>query len=1142
MADWEAVRALARARRAEALGGAEGGALLAAEAVLARADALTGLARHGLPRGDALLAGAQAVLDPEAAIIWYDAWVEPRLAAVHQAHEYGHWWLHGGARACAASDLTMEAGEPSAEVGARRVEGYSPRERREREATVFAQEFLLPTELARAAFLENGLGPAQLAARAGLPERLVLGQLARGVLVGDLLVAGEAPAAGPRLLGELDPSQREAAYAPRGPLLVEAGPGTGKTRTLVARVLYLLEQAQPPESVLALTFSNRAAEELRERVAQVAPEAAPRIWMGTFHSFGLELLRKYGERLGLGPAPRVVDPVDALGLLEEALPELELEHYRNLYEPTLYLRDILQAISRAKDELAGPEDYARLAQAQLRAAEAAGEGAEAARLAAERALEVARVYARYQALLEARGLLDFGDLLARSVRLLREHPDVRERLRRQYRHLLVDEYQDVNRASALLLRELAGEGEGLWAVADARQAIYRFRGAAPRNVRRFARDFPGGRTLTLRRNYRSRPAIVALVAELAPRVGGSDGRDFTPWEAVRADEPGQVRLEVAEDGEAEGDGLAAAIERLRAAGVPYREQAVLGRSHAVLARVAARLERNGVPALYLGNLFERPEARDLLALLALVAEPDGQGLVRVAEFPDYRVPLPDVRAALAAARERGLAFPAALRELVGLDGLSEAGRRGLGLLAEHLAGLAEEAEPWGFLARYLFERSGYARRLTADGSVAGQQRRLAVYQLLQFAREAGAARAEAGQDPRATLLRYVRRLEQWGEERALRQVPEWAQGLEAVRLLTVHASKGLEFAAVYLPALAQGHFPAARRSQPCPPPAGLVDEEGADPHAEEEACLFFVALSRARDHLCLSRARRYGRQPRGPSELLLPLAAHLARSPDGPITWPRTDDTVEAPSPPAPLAGYHPAFRVELLDLYLRCPRQCYYEHRLGLGGQREASAYVQFHQCVYAVLRWLQAERGAGREVGEAAALARLAEVWQEQGPLGHAYEGEHRRAAEAMVARAVGHARGGRRWLVPGEWEVPLEHGRARLTPDHVEVEAGEPPRVTVRRLRTGRPSQSEPEKDVYALYQVGAERAFPDAERKVEVLYLSTDERQEVRLSPRQVATRLERYDRAIAGILRGEFPPAPSERDCPRCPHYFICPAG
>ena len=362
------------------------------------------------------------------------------------------------------------------------------------------------------------------------------------------------------------------------------------------------------------------------------------------------------------------------------LSDLNLDHYQNLYDPALYLRDILAAISRAKDEWVGPEKYSELAEGMLNQASTSDEIERA-----ERVIEVAGVYRAYQEALDRESLLDFGDLIFKSVSLLTTSTDVRDTLRSTYRHVLVDEYQDVNRASGLFLKEIAGAGAGLWVVGDTRQAIYRFRGAAPTNMQRFAEDFPGAKVKSLRYNYRSQPAIVDVFAGLAPKMLASrGGPSFSRWEPKRSDSGGRVLMEVADDLTAEAEGIAKEIERQRDSGIAYSQQAILCRSHTNLGRVGSALEALGVPVLYLGNLFERPEVRDMLSLLSLTCEPDGRGLVRVARFPEYEVPIDDVITLIELASERSVPFPDALELAATSAAISTRGRDGLALLARHL--------------------------------------------------------------------------------------------------------------------------------------------------------------------------------------------------------------------------------------------------------------------------------------------------------------------------------------------------------------------------------------------------------------------------------------------------------------------------
>jgi len=1106
---------------------------LSASALLAAAAAITGISCHARPSGDSLLAGAEAVLDPESKAIWFNQDVDEALMRFFQAHEYAHWWIDGGQANCTPAHLDPEASEISSRFGIQRVEGYGPKELRERQANVYGREFLLPTTTLWRWYIEENLSADEIIVRVGLPAGMVLHQLARAVLIPD---AGGDPvrsSASRRAVPPLDPSQKRAAEVPHGPFLVNAGPGTGKTRTLIGRIDYLLRDCGvAPTSIIALTFSNKAAEEMRERVATVAPAAAPYLWLGTFHAFGLELLRKYGDQVDLPSDPQVLDPMDALFLLERELPRLDLKHYQNLYEPAIALRDILNAISRAKDELVDPVRYAQLATAM------AGSATNEDQLEkADRAAEVAAVYAHYQRLLEKEKALDFGDLIARSVRLLQNNPNVRDQVRVMYSHILVDEYQDVNRASGVLLREIAGDGSGLWVVGDVRQSIYRFRGAAPSNIRRFADDFPGAGRDSLEVNYRSQPVIVDTVAALAPEMRATRAERFTPWRPNRPQNGGSVVLEIAEDGTAEAEGIAAAmLRRHEADGIAFRDQAVLCRSHTSLARIAGILEQKSVPILYLGDLFERPEIRDLLALLSLQSERNGRGLVRVARFPEYDIALADVQTLLEIAREADVSFPKALSLGHKSTEISPHGKEGFRRISSHLEGISFVTSAWGMLARYLFERSNFLRPHLEDGSVSGQQRRAAIFQFLRFAHEQRQRTISKGEDPKRSFLRLIRRLEQFGEEKQLRDIPEWTEHIDAVRLLTVHGSKGLEFSAAYVPTLGRGYFPANRQWQPCPPPDGMLMDSTDDDHDEEEECLFFVAISRARDYLCLSRAQRYGQRTSNPSSILDAIRPSLTTADEGAISWARkSEPSVARPMHLPP--PEQPVFSVEELELYIRCPRRYYYERRLGLAGTRDDSAYLQFHRCVYEVLRQIAEEGAAGGAVDLDHAEQLLANVWRDHGPLDHPYEPIYRQYAEEMVARAVSRIPVGLAVERPN-WEIQLTHGLVTLQPDNIELrESG----VTAfQHLRTGRISKSEHEKDIYALYQLGAEQGTSGTRHQVEAVSLSTDTAEVVRLTAQMKRTRVGHFDAAMAGILSEDFQPKPSERECPRCPHYFICP--
>ena len=737
-----------------------------------------------------------------------------RGARVNVAHEIGHARVHAASSSCNASDIDPSRSTEASPVGLQRVEDYGICERRELQANVFARELVLPRALARRLHLDGGMGASAIAERTGLPENLVRQQLFDALLLPPAPPTGAdepAPERSPRP----DPSQDRAAAHRGSAFQLQAGPGTGKTRTLVKAVISLLEKGIHPTSILILTFSNRAAGELAERIAAAAPAEAARIWIGTFHAFGLDLVRRHHDRLGLPAKPVLFDKSDAIEVLQELLPTLPLDHYRNLWDPAMVLRDIVAAISRAKDELAGPERYRALAEAMLRRADDDG-----GREAAEKCLEVAQVYAHYEQALRDHGALDFGDLIMRPALLLESDVVLRTEVQLRHRHVLVDEYQDVNRASTRLLKALAGDGKRLWVVGDARQSIYRFRGASSSNMVAFSQEYPDATIDQLSVSYRSTSEIVDAVVAIAPRMGASAG--MLPL-ALAADRgSGQVRPQIRRYGtpEDEAEGIAAAIRELEAGGVRLRDQAVLCRTNSRLSEIASALEARGIPVLHLGSLFERDEVRDLLALLSLAVEPFGDGLARVGAMPRYNLCLQDIYSGARWLRAAGRPAIEVLADLAQIPGLSAQGSAGLARLAADLQGVRVATSAWEFLSTYLLDRTDLIRAMADAGTVASRMQAVAIWQFLNFVRE----QSPAGQGlPIRRMLDRVRQLVLLAEERDLRQVPGAALHMDAVRLMTVHGSKGLEFEAVHLPGLTVASFPSSNRGPRCPPPSGMIE-------------------------------------------------------------------------------------------------------------------------------------------------------------------------------------------------------------------------------------------------------------------------------------------------------------------------------
>ena len=1085
-----------------------------------------------LKPGDTYLRGGRGLYDPHLEAIACENGGQPAERALLAGHELGHAVLHDPGEIIVDRHVDPARAAEGAASGVEKVADYGRVERRELQADLFARELVLPRTLARRLYLEDRRWASAIAALTGLPSPL-LGQQ----LLDALLLPAYAPSVAPagRPTPPLDPSQRRAALHAGTPFLLQAGPGTGKTRTLISRIEHLVDGGVPATEILVLTFSNKAAGELVERLTASRPDAASAAWIGTFHGFGLDILRRFHDREGLSDNPRLIDRADAVGLLEDLVPRLPLRHYRNLHDPTLELGEILRAISRAKDELVGPDRYLELA-GRMEAAAASGN--EEDQIRAAKAIEVAEAYRVYDIEMRRIGLLDFGDLVMRPALLLERDAEAREMLRLKHRHILVDEYQDVNRGSVRLLKALAGPGERLWVVGDSRQYIYRSRGASSANMAGFRADFPGGTLDRLTVNYRSSDEVVATFSHFAD--GMSASRGVLPLQ-LRSDAGAcgeRPELRTVTHPEDEAAAVAARILELRDAGTAFRNQVVLCRGNARLGDVAAELERRDVPVLFLGNLFEREEVRDLLALLTLLVDAKGSSLARVAAMPRYALRLDDL-GRLKDILGKSRAPLGWLAEAIELLGPAAAG--GLRSLTDDLADFGPSSPPWTVLCHLLLDL-GRVRDLVGSGRISDRMRCVAIWQLMLFCQDL----PDGPGLPIQRLLDRARRLVLLSEERDLRQMPAAAATMDGVHLMTVHGSKGLEFDAVHVPGMVVRSFPGDNRPPRCPPADGLISgSEGLTGieavragHDEEEECLFFVALSRARRHLSLYAASQMANgNNRGRSPFLGRIESRTTLQ-GAPVLF--RPMRIDAAAHKVDVAwSTPPLFTAEQLSLYAKCPRRFFYTYVLGVAGGRRSTAFVQMHDVVYEMMRWLRAEP-ARWHLPQREVEARFDAVWSERGPTEHGYASDYRRAAlglvEALMRSRAGHAPGERLPV-----EIPMDGLRILVEPDEDRGTGGA---TTLRRVRSGRKTAKEDEDIVYALYQLAAQiRHGPGA--RVEAIHLSEDTVTPIEIGPRKMANREGKLRTIAANILAGHFPPDHDERTCPRCPHYVACgslPAG
>ena len=1074
-------------------------------------------------RGAAMLNNGRATFIAADRLILHENVGTPFEQAFLVVHEVAHVELGDDPDGEPAGEIDpARAAEPSP-TGIDRVVDYDRRQRREVQMDLFAREFLLPRPVVRKLHLEDGLSASAIAERLGAPFDVVAQQLLDALLLPPIVMQAEAET----VERPLNALQVGAAKYRGSAFLLEAGPGTGKTQTLTARVESLLAEGIDPRRILLLTFSNKAAGEMAARIALKYKDAAAAMWIGTFHSFGLDIIRRFHIELGLPKNPRMMDRTEAVELLEKEFPRMSLVHYRDLYDPTQHIADILSAISRAKDEVVDETMYAELAEAMRQKASSDND-----RKAAERALEVARVFEAYEKLKRQALCIDFGDLVSIPVRLLEGNPEIRALLQAKYDHVLVDEYQDVNRSSVRLLAALRPDGKNLWAVGDAKQSIYRFRGASSFNMTRFGReDFAGGARGRLKQNYRSVSEVVDAFSAFA--VGMKAGDAESGLEAHRGVGGLMPELLTVTGAEEQSVTLADNIEEMHRAGHAYRDQAVLCTGNDKLAKLGQELERLGVPVLFLGSLFERPEVKDLLALLTILSDRRAIGLLRAACGPDFPMSLADVAAVLDHLRSDQQAPGHWLHKLDAIPDVSDEGRRALTNLATALAGLDQRSLPWTVLATVLLDRTRMAARIAGSTHPGDRARGMAIWQLMNFLRVQPSSQGL----PIMRLLNRIRRLVRLGDDRDLRQLPASAQGIDAVRLMTIHGAKGLEFAVVHVPGLNGDTIPRKSPSPPCPPPDGMVEggkgsvlENFHADQAEEQECLFYVALSRTRDRLFLyAPTQKADGKKRALSPFLDRLSSGLVKRHVSPTRS----------LPPAPETAVVElvvdgalSFDSTKVALCETCARRFLYTHILQIGGRRNESAFMQMHEAVRTVFK--AAISGEAPITNDAELEQRVADAFAKHGMADHGYVSEYQALAVGMV-RFFTSSRAGHTPEAPTALSLTFGDEQIIVQPDDVLIrpDGGR----TFRRIKTGHQRSADADDVGAAAFMLAAKRAFPTA--IVEIVSLSDRSAQRLDMSERVLKNRHETLAGLLKQIRAGHFYPEPSPRVCPKCPAFFVC---
>ena len=613
------------------------------------------------------------------------------------------------------------------------------------------------------------------------------------------------------VLDGLNPAQREAASITSGPVLILAGAGSGKTRTLTHRLAHLIENGVPPFGILAVTFTNKAAGEMKERIARLIGERAARmLWVGTFHSTGVRFLREHGDHIGLSRSFTIYDSDDSRTLVKRIFRTSGID------EKIIKPQAINSEISNAKNQLWTPDKYGRKSDHRFKQI-------------------ITDIYRRYQTHLNQNNAVDFDDLLMLPVRLFREYPEVLQRYQDRFQHLLIDEYQDTNHAQYLLVKMLAKKSRNICAVGDDDQSIYGWRGADISNILNFEEDYPEAKIVRLEQNYRSTKRIIAAAGAVVRNNRHRKGKEL--W--TDNSEGEQIKVVCLEDELDESRWIQRTILSLRDEGKRFRDMVILYRTNAQSRAIEEAFVRSGQPIPYsiVGGLrfYERKEIKDVLAYLRIILNPqDSESILRIVNVPKRGVGKQTVQKLMEIARTQRVGLMDAMR-LVEESGLPARAANPIRKLVDLLDELISQREvlPAAEMINRILSDTGYRALLKSDNSVEAERRLENLEELVT----AASTFAEVNDD--TTLQAFLE------EVTLVADIDSWQDADDKVTLMTVHSAKGLEFPVVFISGLEERLFP-------------LGNSEEDPEQIEEERRLFYVALTRAEErvHLTLARRRR----------------------------------------------------------------------------------------------------------------------------------------------------------------------------------------------------------------------------------------------------------------------------------------------
>jgi DNA helicase II / ATP-dependent DNA helicase PcrA len=962
-----------------------------------------------------------------------------------------------------------------------------------------------------------------------------------------------------KVLEGLNKEQIQAVTHKEGPLLIIAGAGTGKTRMITRRIGWLINQGlAKTDQILALTFTDKAAKEMQERVDILMPYGYTDIWISTFHAFGDRILRENSLIAGLNPDFKVLAQPEAAVFFREHLFEFTLDYYRPLPEPTRFIEALISFFSRAKDEDISAKEYLKYAQDFLIQAKVNPQDKANEELAVQQ-MEVAAAYVKYQELLAKEGLVDFGNQFYLSLELLRAHPLVLENYRKQFKYILVDEFQDTNFSQFQLVKLLAGEQKNITVVADDDQCIYRWRGAAYSNVLNFMEEYAGAQKITLIQNYRSTQAILDSAYQL---IQYNNPERFEVKAKINkhligltksGNPPEHLHFDTHSS---EADAVSKIIQdKVNLGKFKYRDFAILVRSNSDGQAFIQALNMLNIPWQFSGNqgLYAREEVKLCINFLRVVANPsDSLSLYYLVSSEIYKVNLAELTLCNHLAKRRNLALYAVFSELDKIPELAQLHDQTKDKIKQILSDIEKflqisRDETTGRLLYSFLTDTGYLKYLTHEPTL---EKEVKIQNIAKFFNQVRDFELVARQDRVISFIGHLNLLIDSGDDPP---TVEADLDQDAVNILTIHKAKGLEFRVVFLVSLVQGKFPLPKRSQQIELPDALIKEvlPTGDFHTQEERRLFYVGMTRAKEELYLTSADDYGtKRLRKVSQFVLEALGKQLESVEKKKTQAIESIQRFAPakkSPGAVLAKIPEDKLVTLsyyqIDDYLTCPLKYKYvnilrvpimEHHTVIYGRAMHEAVSQY------LLHKLKKEKVAMDDI-----LDCFEANFDPQGFLDANHQEERFRIGRQALARFYKDEE--KRGLTPKfiEEKFSFVIGNNKISGrfDRIDME---PEGAVITDFKTSSiKAQKDADKRVkenkqLALYALAYQYTFGVLPVAVELYFLESGIIGRHKLEPEDLDEVQEDILEVSSGIRQQEYPAKPEYKACTYCAYNQICP--